>query len=415
MFDQQAARAAFHSIGQRGAETLHEYKARFQDAVRAMELHGLSAPEQAEQATHFLSTLDPGFFVEFLVEIYNDNAMRGIEPPVTLVDAFSKASRYLTLRRMPTAAGAGGATPFTNAIFAVDAVRGSRGRGRGRGRGSGGRGGGQQQGATEAQPAEDEESGGQGGAARSPHRCNTCREEGHFAADCPLRHEIDALVAQRRARAGAGKVQDSAPEARNLAVMTATHTADHQFMLAQSPSFPPRDNSSVRYDVILDSAAAECTIRDKELLANIRSAETAIEVVGIAPGHPSIKLDTVGDIFGLGTVFYSPLVAANVLSLADMEARHEMTYRKGSFEVKLASGNVVAFSRGASQHPGVGYSKHYVARFPRRFAVAPAIQGAFGKGANHQPTSLHRDSSEQQLCADAERPWRSQRRKRSRE
>jgi hypothetical protein len=173
-------------------------------------------------------------------------------------------------------------------------------------------------------------------------------------------------------------------------VMTATHTADHldgvlrrrMFMLAQSPTFPPRDNSSGRYDVILDSSAAsECIIRDKELLANIRSAETAIEVVGIAPGHPSIKLDTVGDLFGLGTVFYSPLVAANVLSFADMEARHEVTYRKGSFEVKLASGNVVAFNREASQHPGVGYFKHYVARFPRRFAVAPAIQGAFfGRG-----------------------------------
>jgi hypothetical protein len=184
--------------------------------------------------------------------------------------------------------------------------------------------------------------------------------------------------------------------------MTATHTADHlddvlrrrMFMLAQSPSFPPRDNSSGRYDVILDSAAAECIIRDKELLANIRSAETAIEVVGIAPGHPSIKLDTVGDLFGLGTVFYSPLVAANVLSLADMEARHEVTYRKGSFEVKLASGNVVAFNRGASQHPGVGYSKHYVARFPRRFAVAPAIQGALGKGgepsADEPPQGLVR-------------------------
>ncbi len=80
------------------------------------------------------------------------------------------------------------------------------------------------------------------------------------------------------------------------------------FMLPQSPSFSPRDNSSGRYDVILDSAAAECIIRDKELLANIRSAETAFEVVGIAPGHPSIKLDTVGDLFGLGTVFYSPTV-----------------------------------------------------------------------------------------------------------
>ncbi len=134
-----------------------------------MELHGLSAPEQAKQATHFLSTLDPGRFAECLVEMYKDNAMRGIEPPVTLMDALSKASRYLTLERMPTAAGAGGAAPFTNAIFAVDAVRGiycGRGRGRGRGRGSSGRSGGQQQGVTEAQPAEDEESSGHGGAAR---------------------------------------------------------------------------------------------------------------------------------------------------------------------------------------------------------------------------------------------------------
>jgi hypothetical protein len=205
-----------------------------------MELHGLPAPEQAEQATHFLSTLNPGRFAEFLVEIYNDNAMSRIQPPVTLMDAFSKASRYLTLGRMPTAAGAGGATPFTNAIFAVDSVRGSRGRG------SGGRGGGQYQGATEAQQAEDKESGGHGGATRVPHRYYTCREEGHFAADYPLRQEIDALVAQRRARIGAGQVQDSAPEAKNLAVMTATHTADHlddalrrrMFMLAQSPPFP---------------------------------------------------------------------------------------------------------------------------------------------------------------------------------
>ncbi len=69
-------------------------------------------------------------------------------------------------------------------------------------------------------------------------------------------------------------------------------------MLAQSPSFPPGDISSGRYDVILDSAAVECIIRDKELLANIRSADTAIEAIGIAPGHPSIKLDKVGDLFG---------------------------------------------------------------------------------------------------------------------
>ncbi len=186
-------------------------------------------------------------------------------------------------------------------------------------------------------------------------------------------------------------------------------------MLAQSPSFSPRDNSSGRYEVILDSAAAECIIRDKELLANTRSAETAIEVVGIAPGHPSIKLDTVRDLFGLGTVFNSPLVASNVLSLADMATRHEVTYRKGSFEVKLGSGKVVAFNRGASQHSGVGYSKHFVARFLRRFAVAPAIQGALERGVNHQPTSLHRESSEQQPRADAERLCRLQRRKRSRE
>jgi hypothetical protein len=146
-----------------------------------MTLHGLPAPLQPDLATRFLSTLDQKRFSELQIEIYNDATMRGIPPP-TLVDAFQKASRYLTLGRMSSgAAGSGGhdAGPFTNAVFAFITGRGGdRGRrGRHKGRECGG--GGSSETPSAAAPAEDQ--GGAGDRRSSTGRaCYLCSQEGHF-------------------------------------------------------------------------------------------------------------------------------------------------------------------------------------------------------------------------------------------
>jgi hypothetical protein len=65
----------------------------------------------------------------------------------------------------------------------------------------------------------------------------------------------------------------------------------------------------------------------------------------------------------LGTVYYSAQATANVLSLAEMEDRHEVIYNFGeSFELVLPYGDAISFLRRPTNH--------YVTYFAPRDLVA---------------------------------------------
>jgi hypothetical protein len=61
-------------------------------------------------------------------------------------------------------------------------------------------------------------------------------------------------------------------------------------------------------------------------------------------------------------VYYSAQATANVLSLAEMEDRHEVIYYSESFELVLPSGDVISFLKRPANH--------FVAYFPPRDLAA---------------------------------------------
>ena len=103
------------------------------------------------------------------------------------------------------------------------------------------------------------------------------------------------------------------------------------------------------YRVILDNVATSSLIRNKNLLYNIRDAETTTTIRGINGNDARLIVDKVGDFLSFGEVYYCPQATANLVSMSKIRNNHQVEYsyngnlftisnRKVAYEFELVKG-----------------------------------------------------------------------------
>ena len=97
--------------------------------------------------------------------------------------------------------------------------------------------------------------------------------------------------------------------------------------------------------VQLDNQANVSIFRDEHLLDNVRTGPVTMSVAGINDDTPSLTTETVGDFKDLGTVFYHPQAAGNILSFSDMSKTNATAYDQSSntFVLSTPTGSTYTF------------------------------------------------------------------------
>lgn len=144
--------------------------------------------------------------------------------------------------------------------------------------------------------------------------CFFCEKEGHFKNDCPLLKKAAKELAKKKK----GKHDDG------TAYM-------HQVMETVATTGTTKLKTG---DVLLDNQSSVHLFKDKNLLTNIRKAPASMRVYGVGG---SLDANLIGDLEGIGQVYYHPKAVANILSFNQVAKDHKIKYlgKKDAFTVKI--------------------------------------------------------------------------------
>ena len=354
--DRQNAKIKFERTWQYKAESITDFKDRFDYLYEHYIAMGNPELDDQSLAMDFLMKLDNSRYTEFRNYLMNGVTTGTVAYPNTLSGMYNQAVNFKPIGSS-SLSGAVALNPQHRAVFYT-------GRGDGRGRGNpnwrgtrGGRGGrheggrgpprggknnNQSSSSSSAAPTNDEEdeakgtSSGTNSSRRKSFtgKCMLCQEEGHMMIDCP---SLDTAIA-------AVKQSSSSSKKRTASVTYADESGSGQpgqgrIRLANnfctcvyrheriSQAIAGGELRLKRYDVILDSGATEGIFHAKELLGNIRTGEFTVHIEGV--GGEAMTTDKVGDVSFFGTHLYHPDAIANILPLCLVEDMYDVEYTQG--------------------------------------------------------------------------------------
>jgi hypothetical protein len=116
----QNVRAQYNLLKQSAHETLVNFKKRYENAIKALQLYDVPAPTQPDQVYDFISKLDSVRFGEFQQRMRNKLAEGDSGYPINLADSVSRAKVF-----RPKS----GTAPQTRAVFAVASEKPKSGKG----------------------------------------------------------------------------------------------------------------------------------------------------------------------------------------------------------------------------------------------------------------------------------------------
>ena len=101
-----------------------------------------------------------------------------------------------------------------------------------------------------------------------------------------------------------------------------------ELILSEQPQRPFTDK-----DLLLDNQASISVFCNKSYLTNIREADGAILIAGVS--KDKLRTTLIGDVKGLGTVYYNPDAIANILCFYDINKRFGVTFDSVKFTVMI--------------------------------------------------------------------------------
>ena len=290
IFNVILALKTYVGISQNPKESLVDFKRRFDDNLKRLEVLGEKKLQMSDemQAALFILSLDTARYGTFVVELEN-NVNKGIETvPATLPDAFEAASTHKKVLLPPIDATSTNKGAVFNTNGSEAKGKGKRGKTAGNKKSDGGK---------RSSEADADSSG-----ETRKVKCFTCDQPGHVMSECPHKELKQELLKAIQKKATVNVT-------RGLTVDNEAPTTTKGVVFACPAARVLSDPTDY---VLFDNQASHSIISNPILVHNIRRALVPCDFSGWSGGELIAAQEA--DMPGFGVVYYAPGGRFNILS-----------------------------------------------------------------------------------------------------
>ena len=360
------SRRAYQSCAQSTYESIVKFKERFDDLLASYVEHENPEMDEDDVAMDFYRALDNSRYASFKTNLVNNINSGAIEQPATLNEMYTQAAAFLVptkLQHAGTHKTAFATTADRNWRSKVPTREDHRGHHRGNENKPDGR--------------ENEQAKGDGATQAHVHAhrdCWGCGETGHILRNCPSVGKAEggesksgvANMTHQFTFGGASTNEESDSDIGEPPDLVSDTDSEGDYADDQDLDYesehedePHEDTVNEKevtgvayltgpkttewYEVLLDNQA-NTSILHPRLLCDIRRTEHPASVGGLS-GH-TVKIDLIGHLAGFFDTLAHHDVAANILCMADVEDKYDVTYDAGtSITVHLETRDLVFHRR----------------------------------------------------------------------
>lgn len=187
-------------------------------------------------------------------------------------------------------------------------------------------------------------------STRREFTCYNCGEPGHIAANCPKPKKNSnknkntqlSLLTQLMQEAG---LELQPRKAEERALLCFTQEPATAFVTAEKrEAIEAARNSLLSTHILCDNQASVSIFNNVKLLHNLRRANKPVEIAGVGG---TLTVDTVGDFYDFGEVYFHASCPANIVCFHDLARKFSVTYdskREDAYVVTRPDGTVFKFS-----------------------------------------------------------------------